>query len=61
MNLKGEAIFKEKLSGGLKNGRRNLINFHGSSRKSEHFRFDRLVLSKACKVLDEKVQKSYVS
>ena len=40
---------------------RNLINFHASSRKSENLHFDGLVLSKAYKVLDEKVQKSYVS
>ena len=36
MTLKGDAIFKEKLTGGLKNDIRNLINFHASSRKSEH-------------------------
>ena len=61
MTLKGDAIFKEKLTGGLKNDIRNLINFHASSRKSENLHFDGLVLSKAYKVLDEKVQKSYVS
>ena len=61
MTLKGDAIFKEKLSGGLKNDIWNLVNFHVSSRKSENLHFDGLVLSKACKVLDEKVQKSYVS
>ena len=61
MTLKGDAIFKEKLTGGLKNGIRNLVNFHASSRKSENLHFDGLVLSKAYKVLDEKVQKSYVS
>ena len=61
MTLKGDAIFKEKLTGGLKNDIRNLVNFHASSRKSENLHFDGLVLSKAYKVLDEKVQKSYVS
>ena len=61
MTLKGDAIFKEKLTGGLKNDIRNLINFHVSSRKSENVRFDELVLSKAYEVLDKKVQKSYVS
>ena len=61
MTLKGDAIFKEKLTGGLKNDIRNLINFHTSSRKSENLHFDGLVLSKAYKVLDEKVQKSYIS
>ena len=61
MTLKGDAIFKEKLTGGLKNDIRNLLNFLASSRKSENLRFDGLVLSKAYKVLDEKVQKSYYS
>ena len=32
-----------------------------SRHKSENVHIDRLVLSKAYKVLDEKVQKSYVS
>ena len=40
---------------------RNLINFHASSRKSENLHFDGIILSKAFKVLDEKVQKSYFS
>ena len=61
MTLKGDAIFKEKLAGGLKNDIRNLINFHASSRKSGKLHFDGFVLYKAYKVLDEKVQKSYVS
>ena len=56
MTLKGDAIFKEKLTGGLKNDITNLINFHASSRKSENLHFDGLTLSKAYKVLDEKVQ-----
>ena len=61
MTLKGDVIFKEKLIGGFKNDVRNLINFHASSRKSENFHFDGLVLSKAHEVLDyEKVQQSYV-
>ena len=61
MTLKGDVIFKEKLTSGLKNDIRNVINFHASSRKSENLHFDGLVLSKAYKFLDEKVQKSYVS
>ena len=61
MTLKGDAIFKEKLTGGLKNDIRNLINIHAISRKSENLHFDGLFLSKAYKVLDEKVQKSHVS
>ena len=54
--LKGDAVFEEKVSGGLINDIRSLINFHGSNRKSANFHFDGLVLSKACEVLDEKVQ-----
>ena len=61
MILKGDAIFKEKLTSGLKNGIRKLINFQASSRKSENLYFDGLILPKAYKVLDEKVQKSLVS
>ena len=60
MTLKGAAKFKEKLTRGLKNDIRHLINFYASSGKSENFNFDGLLLSKACKVLEEKVQKSYV-
>ena len=61
MTLKGDAKFKGKLTCGLKNDIRNLVNFHASSRKSENLHFDGLLLSKAYKDLDEKVQKSYVS
>ena len=61
MTLKGDAISKEKQTGGLKNDIRNLVYFHASSRISEKLIFDGLVLSKEYKVLDEKVQKSYVS
>ena len=57
MTLKGD----QKLTGGLKNDIRNLINFHASSCKSENLHFDGLVLSKAFNVLAEKVLKSYVS
>ena len=61
MTLKGDAISKEKQTGGLKNDIRNLVYFHASSRISEKLIFDGLVLSKEYKALDEKVQKSYVS
>ena len=54
-------MFRGKLASGLKNNIRNLVNVHASSRKSENFHFDGLVLSKACKVLNKIVQKSYVS
>ena len=59
--MKGYTIFKEKLTGSVKNDTRNLVDFHASSRKSENVHFDGLVLSKAYKDLDEKVQKSYAS
>ena len=36
-------------------------NFDANSRKSENLHFDGLLLSKAYKDLNEKVQKSYVS
>ena len=62
MTLKGYAIFKEKMTGSLKNEHiRNLVNFHASCCKPENVYFNGHVLSKAHKVLDEKVQKSYVS
>ena len=57
MTLKGFAKFKGKLTRGLKNDIRNLVNFHASSRKSENWHFDEFVSSKADKVLDEKVQR----
>ena len=60
MTLKGYAIFKVKLAGGLKNDIRNLVNFYTRSGKSKKVHFDGLVLSKAYNFLDEKVQKSYV-
>ena len=61
MALEGDAKFKGKLARGWKNDKRNLVNFHASSQKSENLYFDGFILSKAYKVLDEKVQKSYVA
>ena len=61
MTLKGDAEFKGKLTCGLKNDIRNLVKFHVSSRKSENLHSDGLLLFKGHKVLDQKVQKSYVS
>ena len=61
MTMKGDTIFKNKLTGGLKNDIRNLVNFHASGRSSENLHFDGTVLSKAYKVLDEKVQKTHFS
>ena len=60
MTLKGDAIFKETLIGCLKNDIRNLVNFHTSSCKSEDLHSDELICN-VLKVLDEKVQNSYVS
>ena len=61
MALKSEAKFKGKVTCGLKNDIRNLDNFHASSRKFEKLPFDGLLLSKAYKVLDKKIQKCYIS
>ena len=61
MTLNGDANFKGKLTCGLKNNLRNLVNFHASSRKSENQHFDGRLLSKVYKDLDEKVNKSCVS
>ena len=61
MTLKGVAKFKRKLTCGLKNDIRNLVNFHASSRKSENLHFDWILLSNIYKDLDEEVQKSYAS
>ena len=44
-----------------KNDVRNLVNFDLSSGKSENSHFDMLLLSIACKVSAEKVQKGYLS
>ena len=61
MKLKDDVVFIEKLTGGLENDLRNLIDFDASSRKSKNFHFDRIFLSRGYKVLDEIVQKGYVS
>ena len=60
MTLKGDAIFKERVTGSFKNGISNLVNFHASSRMFENLHFDGLVLSKAYKVVDKQVQRSYL-
>ena len=59
--LKCVAEFKGKLTCSLKNDIRTLVNFYASSRKSENVHLDRILLSKAYKDLDEKVQNRYVS
>ena len=58
MTVKGVA---KLVACGLKNDMRNFANFHASSRKSGNLHFDPILLSKANKNLNEKVQKSYVS
>ena len=52
---------KGKLTCGLKNDIMNLVNFRASRQKSENLHFDWILLPKAYKDLDEKIQKSYVS
>ena len=61
MTLNSDAKFKRKPTCGLKNDIRDLVNFHASFRKSENLHFHWMLLSKAHKDLDEKIQKSYVS
>ena len=60
MKQKGDANFKAKLTHGLKNDTRNLVNFPASSRKSKILHFDVFLWSIAYKVSAKKVQKSYL-
>ena len=55
MTMKSDAIFKETLSGRLKNVIRDLVNFNVSSHKSDNLHSDELAFSKAYKVLEEKI------
>ena len=61
MTFKGNVKFKGKLTCGLKNDIKNLLSFCESRQKSENLHFDWVLLPKAYKDLDEKIQKSYVS
>ena len=61
MTLKGDTKFKGKLTCGLKKDIRNLVSFYANNRKSGNLHFDGLLLSKAYKNLDEKLQKCFVS
>ena len=61
MTLTDDANFKRKLTCGLKNDIRNLVNFHASSPKSEICTLMGCLLSKAYKDLNKKGRKSYVS
>ena len=56
-----DAKFKGKLTCGLKNNIKNVVNFHASSQKSENLHMDVLLLSKVYYVLAKNVQKIYVS
>ena len=61
MTLEDDAKFKGKLTRGMKNDNRNLVNFNAGSQMPENLYFDGLILSKACEALDEKAHNSYVS
>ena len=59
MILKGDAKFKGNWHVAWKI--RDFINFHATSQKPENLHFDRILLPKVYKDLDEKIQKGYVS
>ena len=59
--LKNDVIFKERLTGGLKNDIRNLVNFHGSSRNIDNLHSDDSFCQCHIKFQLKKVQKSYLS
>ena len=61
MTLKSNAKVEVKLTLDSKNDIRNLVNFNGSSGKSEILHVDVLLLSIAFKVSAKKVQKNYLS
>ena len=61
MRLKSDAKVKEKLSCGLENDMINLVNFKGSSGKSENLHIDVLLLLKVYYVRAKKVQRRFVS
>ena len=46
MTLKSDAKFEEKLTCGLENDMRHMTNFHQSTRKSQNWDFDGILLSK---------------
>ena len=46
MTLESDAKFEENLTCGWKNDMRNLANFHQSTRKSQNWDFDGILLSK---------------
>ena len=54
MTLKSGTKFEEKLTCGLKNDMRNLMNFHPTTKKFENLHFDGLFLSKVYNVRAKK-------
>ena len=46
MTLKSDAKFEEKLTCGLENYVRNLVNFHQSTQKCQNWDFDGILSSK---------------
>ena len=55
MTLKRDSKHEGKLTPGLKNDKKNLVNFHASHRQSENLHFHGLILSKAYIITDEKL------
>ena len=46
MTLKSDTKFEEQLTGGLENDMENLAHFHQSTRKSQNWDFDGILLLK---------------
>ena len=46
MTLKSDVKFEEKLTCRLENDMKHLVNFHQSTRKSQNWNFDGILLSK---------------
>ena len=61
MTLKADTKFKGKLSCGLTNGIKYLVNFHVSSEKSEKLHFDGVLLSKAFTYLATRHRSNFVT
>ena len=61
MELKMDAKFEEKLTCASKNVTSNLANFHQSTRKSQNWVFDGILLSKVENVWAWNLQGSYLS
>ena len=61
MVLNIDAKFKGKLTCASKNDIKNLANFHQSTRKSQDWDFDEILLSKVEIVREKNLQGSYVS